>query len=277
MARRRDTLCAGLLSLLHSRLRHSTRDHAPRRPYGCNAGAGLFLLHGLRTAPRRDARHPRPVWPATDRLGPRHRGPRLGALRAVDLRGSRLPGGQPASHRRDHGHDPHRHPARGDPARHGLAPAGDRLLLHRLRLFWSVDARRADPPGVRLGRDRQPPLPDQPGHLRHRAWCHLDLCVPFRTVRRDGHTDRAGAALHRPRLFAGGTFCGRTGEGLGPVLRNVGVDLGLVHRQHGHHWLTDHPGDDPDRLSAPLRGGGRGGQRQLVDRSRHQSWEPSPS
>ena len=59
-------------------------------------------------------------------------------------------------------------------------------------------------PAQALGRvvaePRQPPLPDEPGHLRHRGRRGRDLRVPLRAVRRARHAHRPRPALHRHRV-----------------------------------------------------------------------------
>ena len=257
-------------------LRETThRGHPPRvRPgprlpgvsgaeVDAGKGAAALVARPGRRAPRRlDS-------------GTRHRGFR--PLHPVDLRGPRVSRGQSASARRGDGLDPRRPAARGDATGDGLAAARDRPRLHGLR------AGRAGVPGPpqALRRavvvPRQPPVHDEPGHLRHRGRRGGDVRVPLRAVRRARHAHRPGAALHRHRVVDRRALRRRAREGQRLRVGALRHAVGLVGRQRGDGRLADHPRDDPPGLSAAFRGARSRPRRPPAARSRRRSWAPRRS
>ena len=200
---------------------------------------------------------------AARRLAAGARDRRVRPLHPVDLRGPRVPRGQSAADRRRDGVDPRRAAARGDAARDGLAAAGDRDRVHDLRARGPGLPRSAQAFRRAVVEPRQPPLHDEPGHLRDRGRRRRDLRVPFRAVRRARHAHRLGPALHRHRLGDRRPLRRRPGEGQRLRLGALRHAVGLVGRQCRDGRIADDPRDDPPRLSAPLRGRRRSG---IVDR-----------
>jgi hypothetical protein len=79
---------------------------------------------------------------------------------------------------------PRRAVARGHAARDGVAAAGDRDRVHGLRARRAGFSGSAQAFGRAMVEPRQPPLHDEPGHLRDCGRCRRDVRVPLRAVRR---------------------------------------------------------------------------------------------
>jgi hypothetical protein len=183
---------------------------------------GLIFLVFAASSRNRDRTHDSTVVAAGRRAAVRLAagagGRHFGALRAVDVQRPGVPGRQPAAHRRRHGQRAHRRAAGGDAALHRLAAAGHRRHRHGLRAVRAPCARRPGASGRHLGEPRQPPLPDQPGHLRTARRGGRDLRVPLRAVRRAGDPHRARPAVHRSRLVGGRALFRRAGQGRGVLV-----------------------------------------------------------
>ena len=174
--------------------------------------------------------------------------------------------GNPSCTRRRDGLDPVGAAARGHASQHGLAAAADRDRLHGLC------AGRPDLPGPaqacrrELGPAGQPPVPHQPGHLRHRGRRGRDLCLSLRAVRRAGHAHRPGAIVPRHRVDDRRPLRRRAGQGERVRLGDVRHAVRLVGGQRGHCGFAHHSRDDPRRLSARVRRrGGSGGVHRRPD------------
>ena len=268
MARGRPASGALVLPLLHGGLRPVAGGHPSRHPHGLRARPDLPRLLRLqeRSGQGRSINLVAARQHLPGRLGACDRSRRHLSLCPLDLQRACLPGRQSLDDRRGHGNDPHRRAARGDAPLRRLAAARHRHRRDALCLFRPLHAGHSPASRRVVVQHRQPPLPDEPGHLWHRSGscCHLRL--PLRALRRARDPGRARQAVHRSRHLRCRALCGRPGQGLDLRLGPVRHDLGLVHRQHGDGRLADHPGDDPRRLSAPFRGGrGIGGLDRRAD------------
>ena len=197
-----------------------------------------------------------------------------------DLRRSRVSRRQSAAVDVVMGIGPGRAAARGDAARDGLAAADHRDRLHGLRARRVRSFRDcSSTSGASWSEPRQPPVPDEPGHLRHRGRRRRDVRVPLRAVRRARRRAIGlGTALHRHRVVDRRPLRRRTGEGVSVFASALfGMLSGLVGRQRGHRGLADDSGDDPPRLSAPLRRRRSKRHRRPAARSRRRSWAPPRS
>ena len=90
---------------------------------------------------------------------------------------------------------PRRAPARSDAPRDGLAAADHRDRVHRrMRSLGRGSRACSQHSGASWSRARQPPVPHEPGHLRHRGRRRRNLRLPLRAVRRAGHRASAWAS-----------------------------------------------------------------------------------
>ena len=182
--------------------------------------------------------------------------------------------GNPTPTRRDPRRRAGLRAARGDPPLRRLAAAD-----HRARCSWSTpcSGRRCPAswshPGATLAAACRPSLPDEPGHLRHRARRRRDLRLPLRAVRRASRPASASASSSSTcAAWVAGRYAGGPAKVVDLRLGPVRHDLRLVGRQHRDGRLADHPGDDPPRLQAAFRGGGRSRPPRPAGRSRRRSW-----
>ena len=131
-----------------------------------------------------------------------HRGRRLQPLRPLRLPRSPVPRRQSRPGRLDHGHHHDRGAAGGDAPQRRLAAADHRGRADRVRALRPFVAGHSGASRQHLEKRRQSPLPDQPGHLRHRARRGRNLRLPLRAVRRACDARRVSAAsssISRPR------------------------------------------------------------------------------
>jgi hypothetical protein len=161
-------------------------------------------------------------------------------------------------------------------ARSGPRHDDHRRGLHRLRLRRQpgraavprrLDARHPEPPRLFARPGGQPDDAGGRGDLRHAAGRGGDLHLRLRPLRRLPRGDRGGQVLHRPRLCRHGPPARRAGQGGGHRLGRHGLDLGLGHRQRGHHRRLHHPADEEAGL--PPRAGRRDRGRGLHRRADH--------
>ncbi len=258
------------VSVLRVGLRPDSRTPSSRHLPGLHARAGLpdvlLAAQGQLQAGRTG------LVPVQRRRDLRHRaggaGRRGGALPAVALaRRGVAARRQPVAVGHLHGQRFARALARGDAPFGRADPSGHRADLHGLRAVRAVGAGCAQAWRNELARADQPPVHDQPGHLRRRHRRHGAVRVPVHPVRRAGHANRPRAVVHRSRDGRRRALLGRAGEGGDLLVGADGNDLRLVDRQHGDHRRADDPGDETRRLSGAFRR--RGGSDRFDRRSDH--------
>ncbi len=231
-----------LLPLLHRRLRPAARDHAPRHPPGVRAGSDLPRLRlqqggaGQAAQAELDARRAACRW-STGRW-------RVAVALSVlyipyvfDDLAFRV--GNPDTLDVVMGSVLVVAAARGNAPHDGLAAADHRPRVHGVFARRAAVSRAAQACGQRLAAARQPPVPDEPGHLRHRRRRGRDLRVPLRALRRARDPHRPGPAVPRHRRLGCRPLRRRSGQGVGVRFGDVRHAVRLVGGQRGDRRFAD--------------------------------------